>query len=107
MEETSETESHITTKTRLKKATNYLLITVILIGSIYFWLEIIQTQNKRIASNGYLGRLAKPTEPALIDPVLDLIAPKVELRPMKMTHIPRIKEGATMLRIGSSIFGAR
>ena len=57
---------------------------------------MIEDPSTHAATNGLMGRLPKPTEPSLLDPVFDLVNPQTEYRQMRITHIPRIKPGATM-----------
>ncbi len=80
----------------LAKPSAWLFVVIVVLGTGFFWAEMATDPSTRVASNGLLGRLPKPTEPSLIDPVLDLISPQEDYRPMRVTHIPMIKQGATM-----------
>lgn len=74
----------------------WVMLLLLLVGAGFFWEKMVSDPSQRAATNGLMGRLPKPTEPSLFDPVIDMIAPQTEYRPMRVTHIPRIKMGDTM-----------
>jgi len=74
----------------------WIFVVLVLIGTGFFWKQMMQDPSQHAATNGLMGRLPKPTEPSLMDPVFDLISPQEEFRPMRVTHIPAIKLGVKM-----------
>ncbi len=74
----------------------WAFVVVVLIGTGFFWIKMIEDPSTRAANNGLMGRLPKPTEPSLFDPLFDLVNPQTDYRTMRITHIPRIKLGDKM-----------
>lgn len=74
----------------------WVFVILVLLGSGFFWIKMLEDPSRRAATNGLMGRLPKPTEPSLFDPAIDLVKPQNDYRPMRITHIPRIKMGAKM-----------
>ena len=72
------------------------LLVLVMVGSGFFWEKMISDPSQRAATDGLMGRLPKPTEPSLFDPVIDLVSPQTEYSPMRVTHIPRITMGDSM-----------
>jgi hypothetical protein len=79
------------------KGTAVLVIVMVMIISVgLFWQSVLESKAERVLHNAYLGRLPKPTEPALTDPLQDMLKAKQEYRPMVITHIPEIVMGEAM-----------
>lgn len=76
---------------KYKNASVIIIIMVLIIGMGMFWKTMIKTPYKAILDNAYNGRLAKPTEPSLTDPLLQLLEPQQKFRPMRISHIPQIR----------------
>lgn len=73
----------------IKAKTALVLILVIMVGTGLFWEKVLTDGPGRTFGSAYQGRLAKPTEPTLIDPLKSLVNP-TQYRPMVITHIPEI-----------------
>ena len=73
-----------------------IILMVLVIGVGMFWESMLKDPKKRILNSAFSGRLAKPTEPTLIDPLVEIVKPQEEFEPMVITHIPQIIKGKKM-----------
>jgi len=76
---------------KFKNVSTIVIIMVLFIGMGMFWKTMINTPTTTILNNAYMGRLAKPAEPTLIEPLQQLIEPRQEFQSMVITHIPQIE----------------
>jgi hypothetical protein len=76
---------------QLKRQSAWIFLLMVAIGFGLFWQREFSDVSRRALENAYGGRLPKPTEPALVDPLKELVLPPQETRPMRITHIPKIR----------------
>jgi hypothetical protein len=74
---------------QLKNRAGWLFVALVVLGFALFWMREFQDISVRALNNAYDGRLPKPTEPSLFDPLKEAISPP-QTRPMRISHIPTI-----------------
>jgi hypothetical protein len=77
-------------QSQLKRRAGWIFVLLVVSGFGIFWQREFQDVSPRALKNAYTGRLPKPTEPGLTDPLQALIAPQQQYKPMRITHIPQI-----------------
>lgn len=79
-----------------KSTVTVVIIMVLIISVGLFWQSMLTNKSEKVLGNAYMGRLAKPTEPGLADPLRQMLIPRKEFRPMVLTHIPEMTLGQPM-----------
>ncbi len=62
---------------------------LVVVGFGMFWQREFEDVSLRALNNAYDGRLPKPTEPSLFDPLKEIVSPP-KTQPMRISHIPMI-----------------
>ncbi len=80
----------------IKRQGLWVFILMVILGFGIFWEAALREAPKRALSNAYIGRLPKPTEPTLLTPLQELIAPENDFKAMEIAHIPAINMNQRM-----------